>query len=146
MVKYDYQGLARDCMNERGQFMKGKLFERIGAGSISYQKGYTAELSFSIDFSSGKERRVAYYYIVLSQNGAELKIGAIIPKSKEKEYAVDVVNQATQKLIEVRSELERYKFDAVAYELWSDNPKTPYYIPDGVKSLCSKVVKIPEGK
>lgn len=140
LIKYDYQSLTEKCIDNKGCFVKGELFDRIGANSISFEKGYFAELNFSVKTS---ERNWSYYKIVISQDGAELKVGPILPKKKEKEILYELIGIANKKLIEVQNELNRYSFEPKAYELWSDNPEKPYYIEgDGRNSLCNKVVRI----
>lgn len=146
MRKYDYRALIDACMNERGQFLEGKLFEEIGASSISYERGYKAALGCRVNFSPEYRKCFCHYDIIISQNGAELRIGTLGPKKREKEILIEAVNQAVPKLLAVWRELEKYMFEAVAYELWSDAPDTPYYIPAGKKSLALKVVPISESE
>lgn len=141
LVKYDYRALIEKCMTNRGQFADGELFDKIRADDISFLKGYRAVLGFCVHIENS--RHYCYYGIQISQDGAEIVDVKISPKNKFCEYIITVMNDAVPRLLEVLKELDCFKFTPLSYELWSDNPDTPYYLPDdGINSLCDTVIKI----
>ena len=148
MIKYNYSRMIDENMNNRGQFINGKLFDLIGAESIRFEKGHKARISFSAHFpkencTRGRRSTDVYYDITISQNGAELEIMHIIgQKAKFLEFLVKTVNQAVPKLMEVWKELDKFKFEPDRYEIYGDNPETPYYLAPGERAYATIVLPV----
>lgn len=138
MIKFDYKKMIDDSLDNRGCYTPDGFLKKVGAPSIDFLPEYCVSLTFCFRVDSeSKRRKEIYYKIIMSQDGAKFS-GKWHGIRLTDEIMSDFIENVSDKISEIKIELEKYKFEPVGYELWSDQPDVPYYVKPGEKILCNK--------
>ena len=136
MIAYDYNAFVKENMDSHGaKFLDNGLFHDAFSCWKGVLNGRGKVYSFTLEYVKWIKLKPHLFYVTLSQSGIEVK-------ADDKAWSFDEVFSIVSKL---KEGLEKHSFVAAAYELWSDHPDVPYYIPVGEKSLCNVVVDLEDG-
>lgn len=136
MKAYDYKAFVKENMDSNGaKFLDNGLFHDASSCWWGVWNGRGKVYSFTLCYVKWIKRKPHSVYVTLSQNGLTVE-------ADDKAWSFDEVFSIVSKL---KEGLEKHSFVATAYELWSDHPDVPYYIPAEKRSLCGVVVDLEDG-